>query len=37
VQPNQKIIFKGREGASPGTESINPIDINPLGNGTIQI
>jgi hypothetical protein len=37
VQPNQKIIFKGRDGASPGTESINPIDINPLGNGTIDM
>jgi hypothetical protein len=37
VRPNQKIIFTGREGALPGNESINPIDINPLGNGTIDM
>ena len=37
VRHNQKIIFTGRDAVTPDTESTNPIDINPLGNGTIDM
>ena len=36
MRPNRKIIFRGRD-ASTGAESTNPIDINPLGNGAIDM